>query len=255
MSNLSFSKTVSIDLAIYESQLRGEIASDLTTLQVASEAICNPEYKTMKYVLKQGLTISEISVPPAEFLKRREINKCFKSIVGSLQDYMDKLISILRLKSEKINLTEPMSQREINIFLSEKFERHLMDVSTDISLNVPKKLDILLDKPEQQVHKDSIQSYFNLRNGLEHHKGIAKTDRVVHYKRLGLASTAGYEVEGPGMLGAGEGLVLKTFDEKIAYDKGGSMLLTKEQLDSIVLNLLIFIVPTVQNATGEKFNV
>lgn len=211
--------TISIDLGIYESQLRGEIASDLTSLQIAYEAISRPDYINKKFVLTQKFTISEISVPPIEFLKRREINKCFKSIVGSLQDYMDKLISVLRLKSEGIKLTTPITSDELNRFLTRQFEKHLLDASTDRSLNIPKKLDLILDKLEHQIYKDSVQSYFNLRNGLEHHKGMAKTDRVIYYRRLGLASTAGYEVEKPGPLGVGEGLVLKTFDEKITDRK------------------------------------
>jgi|GEM_PF-6131393 hypothetical protein len=129
-------------LGIYESQLRAEIASDLRVLEIAHAAISSPDYDNKKYILKQKFTISEISVPPIEFLKRREINKCFKSIIGSFQDYMDKLISILRLKSEKITLTPPITQNQINIFLSEEFEKHLLEVSTDRSLNVPKKLDV-----------------------------------------------------------------------------------------------------------------
>jgi hypothetical protein len=254
MTNDRGSINIDIDLSIYESQLRGEIASDLATLQIVFEAITNPNYIQSKYVLRQKITIAEIALPPTEFLERREINKCFKSIIGSLQDYMDRLISILRLKSELITLPAITTKEQLNDFLTKKIETHILEVSTDRSLNVPKKLNILLNKPEHQVYKEAIQSYFDLRNGLEHHKGVAKTDRIIRYKRLGLASTAGYEVEKPGPLGVGEGLVLKTFDEEINYDKGGFMLIRKEQLESIILNLLIFAIPAIQTATGEKFN-
>ena len=238
------SNKIDIDLNIYESILRGGIASDLTALQITYDAISHPDYNNRQYVLKQGFTTSVISVPPIDFLQQREINKCFKSIIGSLQDYMDNLIAILRLKSEKIIPTPNITMDEIRKLLQQKFEGHLLDVSTNRSLNVPKKLEILLDNPEHQVCKDSVKSYFEIRNGLEHHKGIAKTNRVIRYKRFGLASTAGYEVIELGPLGVGEGLVLKTFDEEIAYDKGGVLLITRSQLDGIVLNLLILIIPT-----------
>jgi len=248
------SQKIDINLSIYESQLRREIASDLTTLQITFDAISKPDFNNKHYILRQGFTISQISVLPLDNLKRREINKCYKSIIGSLQDYLDNLISILRLKSENITVTFPMTQEEINNLLKSKFEKHLLEVSTDRSLNIPRKLNILLYKPEHQIYKESIQSYFDLRNGLEHHKGIAKEDRVIRYMRLGLASTSGYEVEKPGPLGEGESFVLKTFNEEIKYDIGGAMILEKEQLDSIILNLLIHVIPIIQTATGEKFN-
>lgn len=245
---------IDINLGIYESRLRGQIGSDLTSLQITYDAISHPDYNNRKYILKQGFTISEIGVPPVEFLQQREINKCFKSIIGSFQDYMDNLIAVLRLKSEKITIPPKTTIEEVSILLQNKFEEHLLNVSTDRSLNIPNKLKLLLDKPEHQIYKDSVQSYFDVRNGLEHHKGIAKTDRVIRYKRMGLASTAGYEVIKPGALGEGEGLVVKTFDEEITFDKGGLLLITRQQLDSIVLSLLMFAIPTIQTAIGEKFN-
>lgn len=245
--------SIKIDLSIYEAQLRGEIASDLTSLQLAYEGISSPEYSSRKFVLKQGITISEISVPPMDFQKRREINKCFKSIISSLQDYMDKLIALLKLKSENITIESLQSTDQIDKFIRDKFDSLLLQVSTDRSLNVPKKLDTLLYKIEHQVYKDAIQSYFHLRNGIEHHKGIAKVDRVIHYIRLGLASTAGYEIEKSGPLGENEGLVLRTFNEEITYDKGGHLIITKDQLDSIILTLLIFVIPAIQSSVAEKF--
>ena len=245
---------IDIDLSIYESRLRGQIGSDLTALQITYDAISQPDYNNRKYILKQGFTIAEIGVPPVEFLQQREINKCFKSVIGSLQDYLDNLIAILRLKSEKFSLPANTTVEEVNKHLQDKFEYHLLNVSTDRSLNVPQKLKFLLDKPEHQIYKNSVQSYFDVRNGLEHHKGIAKTDRVIHYKRMGLASTAGYEVMKPGAVGEGEGLVVKTFDEEITFDKGGLLLITRQQLDSIVLSLLMFAIPIIQTTVGEKFN-
>ena len=249
------SNTISINLGLYESQIRGEIASDLATLHVAHEAMSHPDYINTTFTLKQGIVISQINVPPIKFQKKREVNKCFKSVMSSMQDYLDKMISILRLKSDVFEIVPPVNGEVINRILTERFKKHLMEVSTDRSLNVPKKLNLIFEMPEHQVYKEALQSYFDVRNAFEHHKGIAKVDRVILYKRLGLASTAGYEVKEPGPLGENEGLVLKTFDEKISFDGGGEMLITKEQLEVIILGILIFIIPTVQIAVGEKLNI
>jgi hypothetical protein len=244
---------IAVDLSVYESRLRGQIGSDLNALQIVFGAISEPDYDKRKYILKQGLTIAEIAVPPVDFLQQREINKCFKSIIGSLQDYMDNLLAVLRLKNEKIALIPKATTDEKTKLLQEKFSQHLLDVSTDRKLNIPEKLNLLLSRPEHQVYKVSLQSYFDVRNGLEHHKGIAKAERVIKYYRMGLASTAGYEIIKPGPLGENEGVVLKTFDEEIVYDKGGTLLITKPQLDGIVLSLLLFTIPTMQEVVNKNF--
>lgn len=253
MSELK-SASINIDLSIFESQLRGEIAGDLMSLKASYELMLKPNYNSWKYTLHQGHTISEISAPPVDFLERREINKCFKSVMGSFGDYMDKMIAVLRFKSEPIVLTPPFLEEHVRDIVNKKLETLLREVSMDNSLNIPKKLDMLLDKLELSDYKKSVQSYFDLRNGLEHHKGIAKTDRIIRYKRIGLASTAGYEVVDLKPLGADEGMVLKFFDEEIAYDKGGDMIITKDQLESIILSILIFVIPVFQNAVAEKLN-
>jgi hypothetical protein len=70
---------------------------------------------------------------------------------------------------------------------------------------------------------------------------------------MGLASTAGYEIMKPGPLAENEGVVLKCFEEEIVYDKGGALVITKPQLEGIVLSLLLFIIPTLQEVAKKKF--
>ncbi len=69
---------------------------------------------------------------------------------------------------------------------------------------------------------------------------------------MGLASNDGHEVMNLETRGPGEGLVYKTFDEEITFDKGGFLFISLQQLDSIVLSLLTFGIPTIQNSIGEK---
>lgn len=78
---------------MFSNQLRGNINCDLTTLQIILKEVANQNYKDNIYTLQQGIITSTISdqVPPIDFLVQREINKCFKSIVSSLQDYLDQI--------------------------------------------------------------------------------------------------------------------------------------------------------------------
>jgi hypothetical protein len=245
---------ISIDLNLFDSQLRGEISSDLKTLQLVDEAVTKDNYSTNTYTLINGGLASEVTVPPIEYLKQREINKCFKSVIGSLQDYLDKLLAVLRLVEEEIIPPQSSTMQDIAILLQSKFTELVLEVSSDRSLNIPKKLSLLLTNPKNQEIKNSVLSFFQVRNGLEHHKGIANSQRTVSYTRLALASSAGYEVTPPVILGPGEGLVLKSFSEKIEYDKGGNLNLTRSQLDGIILNLLLFVIPTMKNEVEAKIN-
>jgi hypothetical protein len=247
-------KGISINISVYANQLRGEIGSDLTTLQIVLGTIANGTYLSNSYSLRQGMLISQIPQPPQDFLEKREINKCFKSIIASLQDYMDKLIALIRLTNEPIVPPLGASQKDIDNLLQEKFKSIVMKVSTEVSLNIPKKLDLVLETTANNEIKTALKSYFDLRNGLEHHKGIAKRNHLVKYKRIGLASTTGKEAFSGIPLGPGEGLVIKTFDETITFDEGGSLTISREQLDGITLGIITFAIPALETEVINKIN-
>ena len=59
--------------------------------------------------------------------QQREINKCFKSIIGSLQDYLDNLIAVLRLKMEKISYKANTTQQELNKIIEELLSKKAID--------------------------------------------------------------------------------------------------------------------------------
>lgn len=248
------SNKISIDLNIYSDQLRGDISSDLTTLQILSNQISNSTYSENYYTLVEGMTSCIVSVPPLEFLLQREMNKCFKSIIGSVQDFMDKLIAVIKLSEEKIIPPTGLTFQDFEVILKSKFAEHLMHVSCDVNLKVPKKLNILLNSKDYPEFHSSLQSFFELRNGLEHHKGVAKKDRILKYKRIALASTTGDEILPPMTLNAGEGLVLKTFDQNISFDEGGQLLITRTQLDGMILNILNFFIPAMKIEAAKLIN-
>ncbi|MBK9402420.1 MAG: hypothetical protein IPN36_16725 [Bacteroidetes bacterium] len=111
-----------MNLAAYESQLRAAIGSDLTTLSLTIEGLST--LKQNNFILKQGITISELNTFPIEKIKQREINKCFKSILTSLQDYFDGLISVLLLKDEVIPLPIPATPKYLNSLLPRKLKNY-----------------------------------------------------------------------------------------------------------------------------------
>lgn len=243
---------INIDLRVYEARLRKEISSDLIALKYFLETISNPQKVESKFLLKQDITLVEISAPPIDFQKQREINKCFKSIIGSLQDYIDNLLALLLLRNEKLTFPTSATSKELNELVEGLLAKKLMELSTNRKLNVPKKINLIFDKPEHQIYKESIQSYFEIRNGLEHHKGLAKSDRVLKYKRMGVASSIGHEITLPMTDLVEGGVVMKSFDEEIKFDQGGELILSKKQLDELIISLLIFVIPQIQQSVAEK---
>ncbi len=174
--------------------------------------------------------------------------------MGSLQDYMDKLIAVINLSKETIELRPDMTENQIQDFIDEKYRDMLLKVATDRSLRIPTKLDMLLFEPTVQDTKTAIQSFYSIRNGLEHHKGISKKEQELKYRRIGTATTSGQEVTGPGPLPPGEGLVLTTFEDTIRIDKGGQLAIKRSQLDGIILNILTFAIPAMEEGASKRIN-
>ncbi len=257
MTNPTINLNINLNLGVYEAQFRREVAADLAALKILLDPNANQNTFNNHFFLSQGIVVSQITVPSKEYFIQREINKCFKSIVASLQDFMDKLIAILNFKTRKINFdfnlqTDQQLKQQLMDYVNQLIEEEIFLVSTDGKFTIPRKLNYLLEKPEYETLKVSIQSYFDLRNGLEHHKGIAKKDRVISYKRIKAVSMDGIEVEFSNSMEFHENVTVKTFDEFIAYDKGGSLIISVDQLESIVLNILIFVIPSLLKVVEEK---
>lgn len=242
---------LNLNLDHFANQLLYHINSDLMTVDIVYKKTAEPNFLSQQYFLEQGFMKIELAKTPIDVIRNREINKCFKSIMGEFQDYMDSLIACLKFSSTELHLESSTTDDNFNKLLMDKFHEVLLEVSTDRSLNVPKKLNLLLD--QNDLYKEVVQSFFNIRNGFEHHKSTSKKHNKISYKRFGFASTAGYEVTKPGPLGVNEGLVAKVFKEELIYDKGSLIIITKNQLNDIAFNFFHFIVPHFQKKIKEKF--
>lgn len=144
---------------------------------------------------------------------------------------------------EKIELPTEATLEEIQKIIQSKFDDCLFKVSTEHT-RIPEKIKRVLGESENLEIRNALQSYFDMRNGIEHHKGIAKTDRVVTYKRLALVSSSGVEIVLNQPL---DGNILVTaLSEEIVYDQGGSIVINRIQLDGIVSSILLFVIPTIE---------
>ncbi len=245
-----------IDLNRFAGYLRYDLSSDITALRLIIKSIDENQYDSLSpYEMKRGMLSTNVPVPSFDFLKQREINKCFKSVMGSIQNYMDLLIAVHRLTQSKLQPPLGCTVSQAQELIQQKFQSILMEVATDTRLTVPKKLDILFEHvPEYLIHKNSIRSLFDIRNGLEHHKGIANKNKALSYLRLGMSDSKGNEVIPPCQLEPGENLNVKAFDEKLEYNEGGNLNLTLYQLEDIFLNITVFSIPALESG-GKRLAV
>ncbi|MEQ9167137.1 MAG: hypothetical protein RLO12_12845 [Fulvivirga sp.] len=105
---------IKIRLEGYSETVKSKIFNDLTALKV----IMDLDNEDPRFKEEQAFTCGfyhfESPPPNLENLKQREVLKCFKSIIGSLQDYLDELITTVEifkkdLKTEyKINSDEEL---------------------------------------------------------------------------------------------------------------------------------------------------
>lgn len=229
-----------VKLKVFSDELRAKINSDITALELILRKEKQPSIFDTKMEVKLGQIQFSFNTPPFDYIEKREIEKCFKSIVASVQDYMDQLLAIkLTIKNYPYGVIRP---RAVNNYLSNQYQTNLLKVSTDSRLNTTKKISELVDKTQEE-HKlmsDSLQSLFYIRNGLEHHKGIAKVDRQLKFRRIAFVSTSGKELQFPGTPGENEGLHLSLIDENIPYDKGQNIIITKDLLYLIVQSLILY---------------
>lgn len=231
--------SVTVTTAPFTSRLKAKIHADIAVMEFIGDSSFQEKNDNNNVHIKFGVISYPFMPPSSHYIIQREILKSFKSVVGALQDYLDELIALIKLSKEPL-YPKVKNQEELNIFLDEKYREMLMKVSTNRSLTVPKKLQFLLPDEEDKAVKDSLQSLFDIRNGIEHHKGIAKTDRTLHFKKLTVVtSTSNVELKELGVTNENEGISLKTVDVVIKFDKGNQLLLDKNQLYSIISSLLI----------------
>jgi len=243
---------IGINLDPFTNQLQGEVMADLVALRIVLKAIDDSTYESVKeYSSRNHFMVWSINpLPDSGFLRAREITKCLKAVVGSLQDYMDRLIAVMRFleeaKRQQIVTATPTTAEKM---FSERFAKLLSSISKDRSLTAPRKLQMLLGNDSM---KEVAQNYFDLRNGLEHHKGIANKSKVTTFKRMSFVATENgktlREVAAPSILNAGEALAVQIVDEQIAFNEGDAIALNYSQVENIIFTITMHIIPKMTQA-------
>ena len=230
---------IHINLEVDRQKLLSELDSHFIVLKTILNSVDDGTYNLVKSSNSGIIKMVSTGLDPKK-LKENEIAKCFKSCIGSLQDFMDKLIAIIRLKGARIMATRSVSNDvELQEFLNEKMASFLQDVAKDKKLKAPDKLNIL------QVNDPSIRAmvdgYFSLRNSIEHHKSIAGKDINFTYRRLAISADNLEITALPFQVSEGQNLKLEAKDETRFIPANSEIILTENEVEQTIECIKLFI--------------
>ena|GEM_PF-2157521 len=154
---------------------------------------------------------------PDQYTINREIKKCFKSIIGSVQDYLDRLIATKNLFEE----TKTINARSLDEFkksFEESYRSKLLEIATKRNDGARNKLkDLFIDRELSNIY-DSLISLVELRNSIEHHKSLLINEKKIQYKRFSLRSQKTGQELCPGCdINAGDSIAATIVTEEIIF--------------------------------------
>ncbi len=207
--------------------------------------------------VRQGYGFSNYSIDKytKEDLEKSQVRKCFKGIVSSLHDYMDRLISIYELADNPLRVTRDLKSDEEKInYISEKRDDFLKKVSSDVGFTIPKKLKYLFPEDVKCDIRLYVQNYFDLRHAMEHKKSIPQKDITLKYFSKPKVFIEKTEINKEHKVEAGQQLEVIIVDVSKLFKKDEEIILSTEEIEEIGFTVMIQIVNFFVTSFNEKFN-
>ena len=245
---------VKIDPSSFTRKLKRKIQSDLLVLEALVFSDDIEKKIEQNPSIKFGLIDYPLGFLSKEYIQQREVSKCFRAIMTSIHDYLDELISVLELMDQKnetitISWKIPLSPEGA---MDQFFQNKLLEVATRKRFPIPEKLNVVLPYPEDTIYRESLESMFAIRNGLEHHKSLASQNRSLKFKWLVLVDSEGNVLEKLGVTKGGVHLTMK--DVALQFDKGNKLSLDKEHLYQMVSSLLTYTLKKLEDSVVRQIS-
>jgi len=241
-----------VDFNGYINSLNSEIDSHFVSLKTTLKSIENISYLDHQTT---GNTMVRmiISKPNPELFKKQEINKSFKEIICSLQDFMDKLIAVSKISKEQIIIKKSITDdEELRQFLFEVENSFIQKISKDKSLTSPKKLE-LFKLGDIELNK-IIKNYFEIRNSLEHHKGIADREMILTCRKV-IICVQDKEVELiPFDVEGGESITMKSKDVSRNIPINSQIEITETEIEETLTTIKVFIATALVAGISSSIN-
>jgi|CXWL01.1.fsa_nt_gi hypothetical protein len=174
-------------------------------------------------------------------------NRCFLDLTRALLSFLDRMLAIRRCAQQRITLSEPIqTQDELNALVDGLVDAQYAEVSRDRRLSNPKKLAEFAGIPE--FAKKALQSYFDLRNCLEHHGGVPTADLPVHSMKLTLLAGDQEITAMPFTAEAGVSVNIRSDVVVFVFPANARVAMTEAQVEGILLTLQQWAGPAILGA-------
>lgn len=230
---------LTINLQFFHNRIILDLDSHLVALQSVIRSIEDGSYSSSE-MRNIGLMKMPIRIPDPKTLKQKEIDKCFKACVGSLQDFMDSLIGVINMCKSDIRPKKVLTgKQEVEKFLQETQDKFIQDIARDKNLKVRNKLDML--KIEDPIIRKMTDGYFGLRNSIEHHKNIADRDIELIYREFKLLA-GDIEIKTlPFQAPENTGISIRTGDITRVISKNSLIEISETEIDNVIQSIKIVI--------------
>lgn len=244
--------SISVNFDNHLTHLTNHINAHIAIFRGFLENLSKTDYGNLR-----GASFINILVTPIskESLADQEAEKCYKSLITTLQDFMDRMLAVqLTYNKEKIELqiNDVNNTSKIHEALLKIENDEFLKISKDQTLNSKNKTHKLLGANIEA--KNYLNEYFLLRNSLEHNKGFAKHDIDLKYKRLGVFCDDEEITKAGFITKTGQAISTKIFEEKIIFKKGEKIKLNQVVLENIAFTIYFYIAPEIIRVVSENIN-
>ncbi len=178
-------------------------------------------------------------------------NRCFLDLTRSLINYMDRMISIRRLKGTEINFpSDVQSNEKLQAFVSAHLESCYRDVASDRSLTNPRKLRELAGLGSFE-HETAL-SYFQLRRCLEHHGAVPTSNITIYFIRPVILAGDEEITKLPHVVPENASINLRIDRPALLFPTGQRVFLTEADLENVYTTLGMLIGPEIRRVVSES---
>ncbi len=241
----------------YYAQLRKNLFARISSLRGVLRSLESGSHKDLSRSHPDSFPTVEFPVEiDANSQAEIELSSAFADLIDSFINFIDEIISVTEInRKASVRVPRKLIGNEILEFIIEHVQSEAKKIASDASLSNPAKLNRF---ELSDFSKNASLGYFDIRNGIRHHRRIAKKDMILLYHALDL-TIEGHNKKTRSILGPGERVEegekiwvgFKIHEHPIQKDE--KIKLEERELEGIILSIEKVITPEIVKAASKMY--
>lgn len=244
--------SITINFDIFTNNFTARIWADLIALRVILAAIKDKTYVKHADHDNGGMHVQAQIPTQDQGLIDYEIVKTFISIMRNVNDYLDRMVSILLFSKKQHQIPGAMTLQEVEKHVASELDKELFDYCQHAREEFATKLKHFSALTPEFVRY--MTTYNLLRNCYEHHKAISQRGLQIPIKKMGLFTKDGKKVVIGQTIEGGSTITIKFTQKTIAVKKQQAAILSYDDIESMVLYLATVVPGEVANDVAKQLN-